>query len=80
MKTTEEIKEISEEIKVRVEKKIICEERADVIKKISDGVPASVIAVMLGSLRHRESIVNAQIAYLDTRNKLTAYKERLERL
>lgn len=80
MKTMEEIKEISEEIRIRTEKRLICEERADVIKMISDGVPASVIAMMLSSLRHRESIINAQIAYLDTRNKLNDYRKRLERL
>lgn len=80
MRTQEEIREICEEIKIRTEKKIICEERADVIKKISNGVPASVIAVMLSSLRYRESMVNAQIAYIDTMNKLNDYRARLERL
>lgn len=80
MKTTEEIREICEEIKIRTEKKIVCEERADVIKKINDGIPASVTAIMLSSLRCRERMLDIQIAYFNARNKLNDYRARLERL
>lgn len=80
MKTTKEIKEISEEIKLNLEKMRIGEERTDAIRSVNYGVSAYAVSTYLRSLRYTERIIDAKIAYLRAKQTFRDYKKSIETL
>ena len=80
MKTTKEIKEISEEIRLNLEKKRIGEERIDAIRSVNYGVSAYAVSTYLRSLHYAERIIDAKLMYLRARKSLRDYKKSIEAL
>lgn len=80
MKTTEEIKEICEEINLNMEKRTIDEKRNEILESVGAGVSAYTISLVLLSLKQREQTINAQLDFLHARKSLIDYKKAIERL
>lgn len=80
MKTTTEIKEISEEIRLNLEKMRIGEERMDAIRSVNYGVSAYAVSTYLRSLHYTERIIDAKLMYLHAKKSLRDYKKGIERL
>lgn len=80
MKTTTEIKEISEEIRLNLEKRRISEERDEALRSVNYGVSAYAVSLLLCSLRHTEQIIDAKLRYLRAMKSLRDYKKSIETL
>lgn len=80
MKTTKEIKDICEEIKLNLEKMRIGEERTDAIRSVNYGVSAYAVSTYLRSLRYTERMIDAKIAYLRAKQTFRDYKKSIETL
>ena len=80
MKTTKEIKDICEEIKLNLEKMRIGEERMDAIRSVNYGVSAYSVSTYLRSLHYSERIIDAKLTYLHAKQSLRDYKKSIETL
>jgi len=80
MKTTTEIKEISEEIRLNLEKKRIKEERMDAIRSVNYGVSAYAVSTYLRSLHYTERIIDAKLACLRAKQTFRDYRKSIETL
>lgn len=89
MRTQEEIKRISDEIRLNTRLSILTEEREETIKKIreysykpqSKLLSPAVIGEILRSFDHRSQILRAQLSYLNCQTALDNYRKKvMERL
>lgn len=80
MKTTKEIKDFCEEIKLNMEKMRLNEDRMDAIKSVNYGVSAYAVSTYLRSLRHTEQIIDAKLALLHAKQSFRDYRKNIERL
>lgn len=80
MKTTKEIKDICEEIKLNMEKRRIDEERNEALRSVNYGVSAYVVSLLLCSLHHTEQIIDAKLTYLRAKQSLRDYRKGIETL
>lgn len=80
MKTTNEIKDICEEIKLNMEKRRIDEERNEALRSVNYGVSAYAVSLLLRSLHHTEQIIDAKLMYLHAKQSLRDYRKSIEAL